>query len=192
MRASRLIVAALVLGASIVGAQDTGASSRTKPPLRPQLGRPGGAGRPGNPGPPNEQRALQARVRQAFAGVVRRQLNLDAAQMDKLRAVDVKYEQQRRAILRDERDARLNLRAAMQDSTNVDQSKIAQLMDRLVQGQRKRADLLDGEQKELGEFLTPLQRAKYFALRERMNVKLQELQDSAGAGRRRGIPPRER
>jgi len=106
--------------------------------------------------------------------------------------VDQKYEQQRREVLRSERQARLNLKAAMQDSTgHPDQDKIAQYMDQLVHGQRQRADLLEGEQKELATFLSPLQRAQYFSLKERVTRKLMELQtDSAGgrAGRRAGPP----
>src|SRR5215212_7359349 len=97
MRASKLMALVFLLTGSIVGAQESGASRRK--PLRPQIGRQGGVGRPVKPGASNEQRPLQAQVRQAFARVVRRELNLDVGQMEKLRGAEVKYEQQRRAIL---------------------------------------------------------------------------------------------
>jgi len=143
---------------------------------------------------PNERQALQRRVADAFAGVVQRELRLEPPQMQNLRRVEQKYEQQRRTIQRDERQTRLNLLQAMQDSVSPDQNKIARYLDDLVQGQRRRADLLESEQKEFSGFLTPLQRAKYFALRERMNRRVQELRDradSAGA-RGRARPPSER
>ncbi|HTJ21848.1 MAG TPA: Spy/CpxP family protein refolding chaperone [Gemmatimonadaceae bacterium] len=143
---------------------------------------------------PNPRRqALVRQVRQAFARLVRKQLNLTDEQMQSLQRVDTKYEQQRRALLRDERQARLGLQAAMADSATADQSRIARQLDGLIQSQRKRADLLEAEQKELSSFLTPLQRAKYFAVRERLNRRLQELAqgDSAGGrgARARGTPP---
>src|SRR4051812_15717246 len=138
------------------------AESATAAPMRPRRGVQQQLGR----GAPNNRQALQQRIRQAFAGVVRRQLNLNAAQMQTLQRTDQKYEQERRAVVREEREARFNLRAAMQDSTgHPDQDKVAQYLDQLVRGQRRRVDLLESEQKDLATFLTPLQRAQYFALK---------------------------
>jgi len=131
-------------------------------------------------------------VRLAFNELVRRQLNLNPAQMQTLQRTDQKYEQQRRAVVLGEREARLNLAAAMQDSTgHPDQDKIAQYLDQLVRGQRQRAELLESEQKEFSTFLTPLQRAQYFALKERLSKKLVELRADSTGGRagRGGLPP---
>lgn len=125
--------------------------------------------------PPAERQLLQRQVRQAFAKAVRRQLNLNDDQMRRLQSVDLKYERQRIALLRDERQARLALKGAMDDSTKVDQTKVDGYLAQLVKGQRSRADLLESEQKELAGFLTPLQRAKYFAMKERLNRRMQEL-----------------
>lgn len=139
-----------------------------------------GAKRPGARGglrgqPPAERQMLQRQVRQAFAKAVRRQLNLSDDQMRKLQSVDLKYERERIALLRDERQARQGLKSTMDDSANVDQAKVDGYLSQLVKAQRTRADLLEGEQKELTGFLTPLQRAKYFAMKERLNRRMQEL-----------------
>jgi hypothetical protein len=179
-----MVVAALMACATVAGAQ----GADPVPPMRPRRG----AQQPLRQGVPNDRQALRGRIKQAFAGVVRRQLNLDPSQMQNLQRVDQKFEQQRGAVLRDERDARLNLRAAMEDSTGrPDQDKIAQYLDQIVRGQRRRADLLEAEQKEFSTFLSPMQRAQYFALRERMNRKLLELQADSSGGRpgRRGFAP---
>jgi hypothetical protein len=188
MRATRrFVIAALMSCASVAGAQVAESTAPTRVPRRMQRGaqqQPRAA--------PSEQQVLRQRVRQAFAGVVRRQLNLNPVQMQTLQRTDQKYEQQRRAVVLSEREARLGLKSAMEDSTgHPDQDKIAQYLDQLVQGQRRRADLLEGEQKELAGFLSPLQRAQYFALKERLNRKMQELQaDSlAGRGGRGGVTP---
>lgn len=163
-------------------------------PARSRAMRPLARAATGQEQQPNPRRqALVRQVRQAFANVVRKQLSLSDDQMQSLQRVDTKYEQQRRALLRDERQARLGLQAAMTDSASADQAGIARQLDVLVESQRKRADLLGAEQKELSSFLTPLQRAKYFAMKERLNRRLQELAqgDSAGrrGGRAAGAPP---
>src|SRR5689334_11998784 len=101
----------------MVGALASGAAGQRvdSGPLRP-------GGRGGLRGqPPAERQLLQRQVRQAFAKAVRRQLNLSDDQMRKLQSADFKYERQRVALLRDERQARLGLKSAMDDSTNVDQ-----------------------------------------------------------------------
>jgi hypothetical protein len=150
---------------------------------RPDSGskRPGGRGLRGQP--PAERQLLQRQVRQAFAKAVRRQLNLNDDQMRKLQSVDLKYERQRIALLRDERQARQGLKSTMDDSASVDQAKVDGYLSQLVKAQRTRADLLESEQKELTGFLTPLQRAKYFAMKERLNRRMQELaQQNGGRG----------
>ena len=141
--------------------------------------------------PPAERQMLQRQVRQAFAKAVHRQLNLNDDQMRKLQSVDLKYERQRFALLQDERQARVGLKGVMDDSTSVDQAKVDAYLSQLVKAQRTRADLLEGEQKELAGFLSPLQRAKYFAMIERLNRRMQELSQQNG-GRGAPEPPPDR
>ena len=89
--------------------------------------------------------------------------------MRTLNQVNTKYDRQRGEIQRDERQARLGLKAAMEDTAAADQNaRIEQLMNVLVGAQRRRADLFEAEQKELAGFLTPLQRARYSVLQERL------------------------
>lgn len=170
----------LVLGAFASGAEGQRVDSG---PLRP-------GGRGGLRGQPlGERQLLQRQVRQAFAKAVRRQLSLSEDQMRKLQSVDLKYERQRVALLRDERQARLGLKGAMDDTTSVDQAKVEGYLSQLVKAQRTRADLLEGEQKELAGFLNPLQRAKYFAMKERLNRRMQELAQDGGRGPLGPPPP---
>jgi hypothetical protein len=131
----------------------------------------GTAGRGGN------QQALAIQVRQAFAGVVRRKLNLNDDQARQLQATQQRFQQQRNDVQRSEKAARLGLKAAMEDSTVApDQTKIGQYMDQLVQAQHRRADILEAEQRELSGYLTPLQRAQYQALHEQLNKRIQQMQ----------------
>jgi len=142
--------------------------------------------------PLGEQALLQRRVRQAWAGAVRKQLNLGNEQMRMLNQTNVKYERQRAEIQRDERQARLGLKAAMEDTTAADQNaRIEQQMNALVGAQRRRADLFENEQKELAGFLTPLQRARYSVLQERLAQQLQRLRQNQQQDAPAGPPPPE-
>jgi hypothetical protein len=135
-----------------------------------------------------DDRPMERRVQQAIAQTVRRQLNLDDDKMRQLQRTTTKFENERRLLLRDERDARQTLRFAIEDSAATDQARIEQAMGKMIQIQRKRVDMLEAEQKDLAAFLTPKQRAQYFALRERITRRLMELEPN-GPGRRGGPPP---
>jgi hypothetical protein len=127
--------------------------------------------------PLGERTQLQRQVRQRFAQVVRKQLNLNDEQMQTLARVNAKYDRQRAEIVRDEGQARRGLKAAMEDSTAADQNaRVEQQMNLLVQAQRRRADLFESEQKDLSGFLTPLQRARFTVLQERLARQLQQVQ----------------
>jgi Spy/CpxP family protein refolding chaperone len=135
------------------------------------------------------QQALARQVRQRFATVIRRQLNLTDDQARQLQTVEQRYQKQRNGLLRDERATRVGLAAAMQDTAGTpDQSKIAQYLDDLVQAQHRRAALLDSEQKDLAGFLTPLQRAKYQALHEQLNQRIRQMRQNGRGGGGPGAP----
>ncbi|MEO6879252.1 MAG: hypothetical protein ABI205_12280, partial [Gemmatimonadaceae bacterium] len=100
-------------------------------------------------------------------------------QARQLQASDRRFTQQRNQVLQSERQARLGLKAAMADTSGErDQSKIDQYMSQLVEAQHRRADILEAEQKEMAEYLTPLQRAQYQALHEQLNKRITQLRQS--------------
>lgn len=178
-----LAVAALVVSSSVLEAQvpDSGRG------VQPSRG--GGAlGARGRAGQP-PRRALEANVQRAMATAIRSQLNLGEQKMQQLQQANGKYENERRALLHEERQARQTLKTGIEDSTSTDQSKIEAAMARMIQIQRRRVDLLEAEQKDLSTFLTPRQRAQFFALRERIARRLLELeQGGPPGGGRRGSP----
>src|SRR4051794_21938988 len=148
-----------------------------------QGGRAGGRAGRGlvSPAGAADQQALVRQVRKRFEALVRRQLALTDDQARRLAGVESRIQPQRNKLARDEHQTRQALRAAMLDSTAApDQAKISQYLADLVQAQRRRADLLDAEQKELSAFLTPLQRAKYQGLHDQLNKRIQELRKNAG------------
>lgn len=176
------LVAMLLVATTGVASAQGGAT----PPGGGRRGGRGGArvGVPHSADAPVPRPEMERQVRQAIARAVRKQLNLNDEQMGKLQRANGKFEQQQRQLLREEGETRRSLRAAMEDTTAREQNqpKIGQYLDQLVQIQHKRADLLDSEQKELAGFLTPMQRAQFLALRERITRRLQEAQSAPPPG----------
>src|SRR6185503_14734494 len=161
--------------------------------VRPRANMPGGAiGRRADAGGPGggaaaNRDALERQVRQALARVTRKRLGLNDAQMSQLTELDRKFQPRRQALTRDETETRMALRAAMTDTANTDQQRIDGYLEHLTALQRQRIDLQNQEQKALSGFLTPLQRAQYQALQERMRRRLEAMrQQGGGAGGRRG------
>jgi len=177
-RSFAYVVSAMLALSSVASAQRADSGIARRPNGRPLGGRMGrGAAAASANEVPGNQQALVRQVRQRFNQVVRRQLNLTADQSRQLMTVQGKFNPQRNQIQRDERQSRLALRAAMQDTTGTgpNQDKIAQHLSELVQAQHRRADLVEAEQKELATFLTPLQRAKYQGLSDQLTKRLEAL-----------------
>ncbi len=168
-------VAVAVMLAGSLGAQATGVTPLPKRGAAARVA-PGQRERNAAQQPNAANRvALERQVRQALAKAARRQLGLNATQMTQLMTVDQKFERQRRLLAQQQRRTRLALRSAMVDSAATASPAIAQQLDSLILFERRRIDLMEAEQKELATFLTPLQRAKYQALQERVRRRLEEM-----------------
>ena len=130
---------------------------------------------------PNERGAagnraqLERRFRQMLYQVTRRRVGLTDAQMNRLMPINQRFETERRGIQRQERETRLALRDAMRDSTHADQARITSYLDKLVDLQRQRVELVAREQRDLAEFMTPLQRARYTALQEQVRRRIEQM-----------------
>jgi len=121
--------------------------------------------------PPAAQR-LQARL----DSVVKARLQLTDEQFAQLRGVATRLEEDRRLLRRDEMAVRVKLRRALATSETVDQGAVAQLLDDIPRLERRKVDLLEEEQRDLARFLSPSQRARYFALQEEMRRGMLEVQ----------------
>jgi len=124
--------------------------------------------------------SLESRVRARMAQVMRTQLGLNDDQVRRLQATNRRFEGQRRQLFEQERRVRIELRAAIEIGDTTQNASIGPLLDRTIQLQRERLDLLDAEQKELSTFLTPLQRARLYGFEEQMRRRVQEMQEGSG------------
>lgn len=135
---------------------------------------------------------LQQQIEQRFGAVVQRQLGLSNDQANQLRATEEKFRPRRRAVMREQLLLRLGLQDQMRPGVAANADSVRRLMDGM---QANRAALLRLEQEqdqEMSGYLTPVQRARYQMLRERLLQRLQEVRrERAGAGRP-GLQPRRR
>jgi hypothetical protein len=178
-RLSSLALAAFIAGGSMASAHIAEAQRATNPRAARREAR--AAAKADANG--ERRQALAGQVRQRFAQVVKQRLNLNDDQAKRLREVDERYEQQRSDAAREEREARQAIRAALAaPEGSRDQAKVDESMARVMKAQRRRSEILEAEQKELGGFLTPVQRAQYFALRDNLARRIQQMrQNGRGA-----------
>lgn len=176
-----MIGSKMLLGVGILA----GLGGMTPSPVSAQDPRPGVAAQ--RDGPPNPRRAqLEQQLRQRTGDLVKRRLGLNDDQMGKLQATNQSFEKQRTDLMLREREARQSLRAEMIAGDGANQAKVGQLLDQSIQLQRQRLDLLQSEQRELGKFLSPVQRAKYFGIQNELRKRAQDVRVGPGLRRRMG------
>lgn len=129
--------------------------------------------------------ALQRRVLE----VVQRRLGATDEQMRQLAEVNRKYGGERRALNQREREARQTIRAEVLRDSLANQGEVSRMLDALVDVQRQRLDVFTREQRDLGRFLSPVQRAKYATLQESLRRKVEQLRQQR---QERGFAPSDR
>jgi hypothetical protein len=138
------------------------------------------------------QRRLQMeqQIRRGLWRIAKERIALTDDQMARLEQTSARYDERRRALVRDEREQRVVLRTEILADARADQNRIAAAIDRLLQLQRQRIDLQVEEQREFATFMTPLQRARYAALQEQVRRRIETLRRERGdsAGARAGRP----
>jgi len=147
---------------------------------------------PGGDSAPLNRARLEQQIRQRMGQRVRNQLGLSDDQMKKLQETNRRFDERRRVLVDQERDVRMSLRDEMIRTDSGRQSQVGTLLDRMTKVQRQRVDLLEQEQTELAKFLTPMQRAKYYGMTERLHQQVQQMrqqQMGGRAGRAGQLPP---
>lgn len=135
---------------------------------------------------PPQRDALEQRFRQRLGQIVQRRLELTNDQAAKLRATNQRFEPRRRELLRAERETRQALRRQLAGGgATADQREVGRLLDAMLAVQHRRLAIAEEEQKELAGYLTPVQRAKYYALQEELRRRMQEMQQRRRAGAQR-------
>lgn len=150
-------------------------------PAAAQQGAPAGA-------PAADRAQLERQLRQRVGRTVQTRLQLTDAEMARLQRTNSSFEGRRRALAADERALRFAIGQQISAGDRADQDSVSRMIDRAIAIQRQRLDLVAQEQRELSSFLTPVQRARYLDLQERLRRRVEELRRRQRRGGGGGDP----
>ena len=129
---------------------------------------------------PQDRAQLEQQIRNRIATQLKNQLKLSDDQFTKMQATNKRFEEKRRLLVEQERDARMSMRDLMLAGDTTNQAKVSGALDKMMQIQRQRFELVEQEQKELAGYLTPMQRARYLGMQEQMRRRIDEFRAQAG------------
>jgi hypothetical protein len=122
------------------------------------------------PAEPNPERAARLRqmIEARFAARAQEELGLNDEQFQRLRSTSAQFAAQRRGVEEQERRLRQAMAFQLRPGIAADQDSVAKLTDALINVKGAYVQAYRDEMKALSAFLTPVQRAQYFVLRERL------------------------
>jgi hypothetical protein len=132
---------------------------------------------------PPRRAQLEAQVGREFARAIRNRVGLSDAQMARLGPITQKYAGERRTLQMEERDSRMALQRSLRDSTAADSANVSRLLQRLIDVQKRRVQVLEAEQRDLAGIMSPIQRARFMAMQEQLRRQMEQRR-----GRRQGDP----
>jgi len=135
--------------------------------------------------PPEPARAerLRQMIEDRFAEQLDRQLGLSESQSTEVRAILLTWARKRRDLERTERRLRQDLASQMRPGVAADDAMVTRTMNEILDGRIAFVQTFKDELEALAPILSPVQRAQYMQLRDRL---MQRVQDIRGA---RGGPP---
>ncbi|MDQ8154631.1 MAG: Spy/CpxP family protein refolding chaperone [Gemmatimonadota bacterium] len=189
----QLIRAGLALG--LVG---SAAIAQNPPVAQPKAAAPAAAGQAGRApraargeavDPAARRAQLEQQIRNRIGNQLKNGLKLTDDQFAKLQATNKRFEEKRRLLVEQERDARMGMRDLMIAGDTVNQGKVSAGLDKMLQIQRQRFELIEQEQKELAGFLSPMQRARFLGMQEQMRRRMDDMRAQAGGRRGQNVGP---
>jgi hypothetical protein len=129
---------------------------------------------------------LRQRIEERFAARVQEELGLNNDQTTKLRSTAREFAGRRRELEAQERDLRSALAAQLRPGVAADQDRVAELTTKLVDLRVAYAQSFRDEMREHAKYLSPVQRAQLYVMRERLIQRVQEVRDQREGGIRGG------
>lgn len=136
---------------------------------------------------PARAESLRVLIQERFARQVQQQLGLTQDQADRMRATALNWFARRRTLEIQERRLKLALAGQMRPGQAADQDSVARLTDLLLALKIQQVQTYRDELKEM-TYLTPVQRAQFFIMRERLLEAIQNAQEQQDGP----TPPRRR
>lgn len=141
------------------------------------------------PAPPPDSGAerLRGEIERRFAERVKADLGLTEDQAAKLRATQGRFGERRRVLMRRQFEHRQGLQRQMQPGVAANPDSVRVHMDALQAGRAESVKLEQEEDQEMAKYLTPVQRARFQMMRQRLVDRVQDLRRAReGRGRERG------
>lgn len=132
---------------------------------------------------------LRQRIEERFSQRVQEQLGLTDEQTTKLRATSRTYGERRRQLEARERALREALTGQLRPGVAANQDSVARLTRELVDLRVTYAETWREEMGDLSHYLTPVQRAQLYVMRDRLLQRVQEIRDERAGWRRRRAAP---
>jgi len=178
MKTSMWMVVAAALAAGGLQAQNptpAAPDSGAPAPMRPYRQRMGQGQRAMGGGQRIAQ--LRAAINERFEQRVKTELGLNDQQMERLRTA-WRADRDRRLHISDrEMDLRTAINEQMKPGVAANQDSLARLQDALVQNDLARAQSEQQLQRELAQFMTPVQRARLMNMRQMLMQRIQTIRE---------------
>jgi len=144
-----------------------------------------GAQQPSDTG---EAGQLRAQIERRFSDRVQQELKLTPDQAVQLRASQERFGALRRDVIRDQSERRRALDDQMQPGVAANADSVRKLMDGMRAGREQMLKIERDEDREMGAYLNPVQRARYQQLRERFMQRVNEMRAERRQRREMGAP----
>jgi periplasmic protein CpxP/Spy len=136
-------------------------------------------------GNPRRADSLRQRIEERFASRVQSELGLTNEQTAKLQAASKTYGARRRELRTREEALRDALSGQLQPGVAANQDSVAELTDAMIELRVASAQSARDEMKDLSKFLSPVQRARLYVMRERFYHRVRDADRHRGGERRR-------
>lgn len=132
---------------------------------------------------------MRDRIQENFLARAKEQMGLNDDQMTKLRATEQRVATKRRGIEQEIRRLNGALAEQLRPGIAAKEDVVTKSLDSLGTLRVSYAQVFKEEQRELSGFLTPVQRAQFYRMREQMVDRVREVRQDRGG---RQSPPRQR
>jgi hypothetical protein len=124
--------------------------------------------------------SLRHRIEERFASRVQEQLGLTNEQTAKLRATSQQFGVRRRELHTRHRQLRAALSAQLRPGVAANQDSVSRLTDAMIELRIASAQATRDEMREVAKYLTPVQRARFFVMRDRLHHHMKEAREHRG------------
>jgi protein CpxP len=119
---------------------------------------------------------MRQQIEQRFAQQIQANLGLTDAQAVKLRATFNTYAPKRRAMEQELRAIKRGLQGQLRPGIAANADSVSTLVDRLLATKVTYAQSFVDENRDMAKYLTPVQRAQFQVMRERLMARIEEIQ----------------